>query len=69
MATSFQAATLGAEMLGRTVSLAIGFGLYPEAPAEALSLLRRHPRLEAALAASCPPSSPDPISTERHLGS
>ncbi|MNS40169.1 L-erythro-3,5-diaminohexanoate dehydrogenase [compost metagenome] len=51
MATSFQAATLGAEMLGRTVSLAIGFGLYPEAPADALALLRRYPRLKAVLSA------------------
>lgn len=51
MATSFQAATLGAECLGRPLSLAIGFGLYPEAPELALSLVRRHPSLRAALAA------------------
>lgn len=51
MATSFQAATLGAEVLGKPLSLAIGFGLYPEAPGLALALVRRHPRLRAALAA------------------
>lgn len=66
MATSFQAATLGAEILGRPVSLAIGFGLFPEAPLEALALLRRHPSLEAALAAGFPARSFNSLPTERH---
>jgi L-erythro-3,5-diaminohexanoate dehydrogenase len=63
MATSFQAATLGAELIGRPMTLAIGFGLYPEAPGDALALVRRCPPLRAALSAliqlpTLPPPSP-----------
>lgn len=50
MATSFQAAALGAEAVGRDVQLLIGFGLLPEAPGEAVAMVRRHPWLRARLA-------------------
>lgn len=47
MATSFQAAALGAEQVGRDVRMTIGFGLLPGAPEAALALIRRHERLYA----------------------
>jgi L-erythro-3,5-diaminohexanoate dehydrogenase len=45
MATSFQAAALGAEVIGRDVSLGIGFGLLPTAAEDGLALLHAHPTL------------------------
>lgn len=51
MATSFQAAALGAEVIGRDVTLAIGFGLLPSAPEESLALVRAHASLRHRLEA------------------
>jgi L-erythro-3,5-diaminohexanoate dehydrogenase len=49
MATSFQAAALGAEVIGRDVSLAIGFGLLPFAAEDGLALVRAHASLRHCL--------------------
>lgn len=51
MATSFQAAALGAEVIGRDVTLAIGFGLLPSAAEEGLALVRAHASLRHRLEA------------------
>ncbi|MNL83020.1 L-erythro-3,5-diaminohexanoate dehydrogenase [compost metagenome] len=51
MATSFQAAALGAEAVGRDVRMLVGFGLLPSAPAEALALVREQPVLRERLEA------------------
>jgi len=51
MATSFQAAALGAEVIGRDVTLTIGFGLLPSAPEEGLALVRTHVSLRHRLEA------------------
>ncbi|MNY24420.1 L-erythro-3,5-diaminohexanoate dehydrogenase [compost metagenome] len=51
MATSFQAAALGAEVIGRDVNLGIGFGLLPRATEEALELVRSHEALRRHLEA------------------
>lgn len=59
MATSFQAAALGAELVGRDVRMTIGFGLLPQAPQEALTLVRRHARLREQLVSLSIPC-PDP---------
>ncbi len=47
MATSFTAAALGAEGVGRDATLVIGNGYVPGHAELALDLLRRHPRLRA----------------------
>lgn len=49
MATSFQAAALGAEAIGRDVRMVIGFGLLPSAPHEAVRLVRTFPSLRRRL--------------------
>lgn len=51
MATSFQAAALGAEAVGRDVRMLVGFGLLPSAPEEALALVREQPVLRQRLEA------------------
>ncbi|MBO9539533.1 L-erythro-3,5-diaminohexanoate dehydrogenase [bacterium] len=51
MATSFQAAALGAEAVGRDVRMLVGFGLLPSAPEEALALVREQPVLRERLEA------------------
>jgi L-erythro-3,5-diaminohexanoate dehydrogenase len=51
MATSFAAAALGAEGLAHPGTLLIGNGYVPGHAADALELLRRHPRLRAAFEA------------------
>lgn len=51
MATSFQAAALGAEGLAHPGTLLIGNGYVPGHAEEALDLLRRHPRLSSVFAA------------------
>jgi L-erythro-3,5-diaminohexanoate dehydrogenase len=51
MATSFQAAALGAEGLAHPGTLLIGNGYVPGHAEMALDLLRRHPRLRAAFTA------------------
>jgi L-erythro-3,5-diaminohexanoate dehydrogenase len=48
MATSFTAAALGAEGVGKDVRLVIGSGYVPGHADLALDLLRRHPKLRAA---------------------
>jgi L-erythro-3,5-diaminohexanoate dehydrogenase len=47
MATSFTAAALGAEGIGKDASLVIGNGFVPGHAERTLGLLRRHPRLRA----------------------
>jgi L-erythro-3,5-diaminohexanoate dehydrogenase len=49
MATSFQAAALGAEVFGRDVRMEIGFGLLASAPEEAVALVRAYPTLRRHL--------------------
>ncbi|MNR92310.1 L-erythro-3,5-diaminohexanoate dehydrogenase [compost metagenome] len=51
MATSFQAAALGAEVIGRDVNLGIGFGLLPNAAEEGIALVRAHATLRRRLEA------------------
>lgn len=51
MATSFQAAALGAEVIGRDVMLGIGFGLVPNAAEEGIALVRTHASLRRLLEA------------------
>jgi L-erythro-3,5-diaminohexanoate dehydrogenase len=51
MATSFQAAALGAEGLAHPATLLIGNGYVPGHAEEVLDLLRRHPGLRAAFTA------------------
>jgi L-erythro-3,5-diaminohexanoate dehydrogenase len=50
MATSFQAAALGAEGVAHPGTLLIGNGYVPGHAEEALDLLRRHPRLSIVFA-------------------
>lgn len=45
MATRFQAATLGAELIGRDIQYQLGYGLLPGAAGKALSLVRLYPQL------------------------
>lgn len=49
MATSFQAAALGAEVIGRDVRMEIGFGLLPTAPEDAVALVGAYPNLRRHL--------------------
>lgn len=51
MGTRFQAAALGAELLGRPLRLGIGGGAAPGAAQAALALVRRHPGARAAFVA------------------
>lgn len=50
MATSFQAAALGADGMGRDVRMIVGNGFAPDRGSYALDLLRRDPALREALA-------------------
>ncbi len=45
MATRFQAAALGAELVSRDIQYVIGYGLLPQADLKAFELLRREPHL------------------------
>jgi L-erythro-3,5-diaminohexanoate dehydrogenase len=58
MATSFQAAALGAEGVAHPGTLLIGNGYVPGHAEEALDLLRRHPRLSAVFAGLAGVSAP-----------
>jgi L-erythro-3,5-diaminohexanoate dehydrogenase len=46
MATRFQAAALGAELVNRDIQYVIGYGLLPEAEEKALALLEAEPALK-----------------------
>lgn len=49
MATRFQAAALGAELVSRDIQYVIGYGLLPQAEESALALVRSEPSLFARL--------------------
>jgi L-erythro-3,5-diaminohexanoate dehydrogenase len=57
MATSFQAAALGAEGAAHPAALLIGNGYVPGHAEEALRLLRAHPRLRSAFASLAGPGA------------
>src|SRR5690606_25136031 len=49
MATRFQAAALGAELVSRDIQYVIGYGLLPKAEERALALVRSEPSLLSRL--------------------